>query len=488
VIASTPSWEERSKSSGSSRSLTLLAFAVLLGLYGASMVRQRNPMAEDDVLYFYRYADNLAAGNGYRFNAEEPPVCGASAPLWPVVLAAGEWIGLDVQQSSLAWSVLFSVSAAILLGLVALRLSGPLGVLCLAPLLSIYHLHTTWATSGMESPMTFLLVAAGLLLASGRGGWIALGLVGGLCLVHKVDLVPFGLILLGGSFLWRREHAPRALALAVVLATAWYTFAWATFGSPLPNSFLRKLASDLPRLPHSWFALSAFSIGGGALRAALAVVGFLMLRRRPFVATLAAAQVGIPALAYTLRPPAEGFLWYVVAISPALALLAASGLAGLLRARAGSEPGRFQVALATLVVASLGAWLVHREYPFVDGWHGYLTTHHAPMRDAGVWVDRNMPADARVITRWGYATYYSHRFVYDGSSLNRRPGGEDLFAKYAPEVWITESFRPRTEFRPPWPYVVVRVFEAPSPSDYFVAVLVRDPERAPRRVRRHRRG
>ena len=41
-----------------------LAFAVLLGLQVACLVRMRSPEVVDDAPFFFRYAENLAAGHG----------------------------------------------------------------------------------------------------------------------------------------------------------------------------------------------------------------------------------------------------------------------------------------------------------------------------------------------------------------------------------------------------------------------------------------
>jgi hypothetical protein len=63
-------------------------------------VRQRTPYLEDDAAFFLRYAENIAAGHGWRWNVEEPPVWGASAPLWPVPVALGIRLGLAPQTAS----------------------------------------------------------------------------------------------------------------------------------------------------------------------------------------------------------------------------------------------------------------------------------------------------------------------------------------------------------------------------------------------------
>ena len=89
-------------------------------------------------------------------------------------------------------------------------------------------------------------------------------------------------------------------------------------------------------------------------------------------------------------------------------------------------------------------------------------------------TDRNTPADARVITSWGNSAYYSQRFVYDATFLNRRPEEGDLFVKYRPEVWIWLSWSELHAFRPRRPYRIVWSREDELEGrGFFVAVLLR---------------
>ncbi|MEZ4517512.1 MAG: hypothetical protein R3C44_12005 [Chloroflexota bacterium] len=69
----------------------------------------------DDSFISYRYADNLASGQGITFNPGEQPVEGYSNFLWIVSLAALKMIGLDmtVWASRLGW--LYGVLAIVLL-------------------------------------------------------------------------------------------------------------------------------------------------------------------------------------------------------------------------------------------------------------------------------------------------------------------------------------------------------------------------------------
>src|ERR1700752_1805598 len=89
---------------GQPRILSWLAFGFLFALFAQRLAYQRDPYVVDDAAFFYRYAENIAAGHGWRWNIEEPPVWGASAPLWPPVVALGIKAGLSAVDSALIWS------------------------------------------------------------------------------------------------------------------------------------------------------------------------------------------------------------------------------------------------------------------------------------------------------------------------------------------------------------------------------------------------
>lgn len=368
-------------------------------------------------------------------------------------------------------SLIFSFAATALLGLVAHRLHGARGVLALAPLLAINHLYSTWATSGMESPMTFLLAALALAVASGMGGGVLLGLVAGSCIVHKLDLAPLGLVLLAGTAVWRRTHLRRAVLAASGIVAAWYGFATWHFGSPVPNSFLRKLTADYGSLSPWWFLDNALISGGGLVRLPLAVAGAFALYRRPMLLATALSGVLVPALGYTVKPPPEEFMWYAAATAPFVALLATSGLAWAF-GRSEELPGRGSVFLAALLPPLLVAWpLAALESPRTRRWHDYLRCIEPPMIDAGRWVDQNLPADARVLTCWGHPALASKRFAYDGSFLNRRPEEGNLVLKYEPEAWIHSFFGSPEKFRIPRDYRVARRFTSERARFHVLVML-----------------
>ena len=85
---------------------------------------------------------------------------------------------------------------------------------------------------------------------------LVVGLVAGLLMVNKLDLLPVGGALL--LALWFREGRLLRLVFAVagIMMAIWYGFAWWYFSAPVPNSFLAKALhqDNLPKtIDWNWF-------------------------------------------------------------------------------------------------------------------------------------------------------------------------------------------------------------------------------------------
>ena len=69
----------------------LAATALLLGI-------ALRPLAVDDAFITYRYAHNLATGNGFTYNVGQP-VLSTTAPLYALLLVAGSLLWPDLPRS-----------------------------------------------------------------------------------------------------------------------------------------------------------------------------------------------------------------------------------------------------------------------------------------------------------------------------------------------------------------------------------------------------
>lgn len=224
-----------------------LPAAVLLVLLAVVIVRAS--WVGDDALISLRVALNGAAGNGLVFNVGER-VQAFTHPLWMGVMVLitavfeSPWYPLLVVSWSCALAAVW---------LLARRVAGgsPWGLtlLALAPLSAAF---VDYATSGLENPLSYLLIAlfaaAAVRTEATRQGVLAF-LCAGLLWACRPDLILLVAPVCGWLW-WRLDGWRRrwhALVLAAAVPAAWISCAICYYGFPFPNTAYAKLATELPR-------------------------------------------------------------------------------------------------------------------------------------------------------------------------------------------------------------------------------------------------
>lgn len=145
------------------------------------------------------------------------------------------------------------------------------GLLLSSPLLA--------STVGLE---TYLCVGLfiGLVRYALAGRWLATGIVGGLLVLGRPDLVVVdGVVVL--TVVAARRWALRSGLVAVVVAAPWYLLSWLLLGSALPDTFFLKI--------HDRGGWVGFHFASGPL-------WYLLYQPQPTVLTLVAAGCGLVAL------------------------------------------------------------------------------------------------------------------------------------------------------------------------------------------------
>lgn len=257
---------------------SVIAFAV--ALLAAAIVQ--TAWLCDDAFITFRTVDNFLHGYGLRWNIAER-VQGYTHPLWMlVILCAGLVTRGELFLSVTLISIVISVAGFALLALGIAR--SPWRVLWLAAALAMSRTFLSFATSGLESPLTHLLLIAALYVwlrwPAGRRRLIALSCLTGLALLNRMDSV----LLIGPAFtlsILDEKPRHRAFALAAVGFVpfiAWEGFSLIYYGSLVPNTAHAKLATGIPS---SLLALQGlryartFALWDG-LSAALIMLGFVV--------------------------------------------------------------------------------------------------------------------------------------------------------------------------------------------------------------------
>lgn len=295
-------------SEGSARTpAVLVTTGLLLLLFGALLVLEcrvafhSRKTAVDDAYIVFRYAKNLGAGHGFRWNATGTPSEGFSSTVAMVAIAGLMRIGID----PLVAALILNLAGAVIMtaGLLA---AGGFRTWA-APLTALPALYVVTdlnfavhASRGLETAF-FVAMAVLLILLAGHvvraaaprsRGFIGLALASlflGLCR-PEAPLIVGACWLVAAIVLWRRGEPLREMAagIGVLLAGAALYEGWRIwyFGAPLPTPYYVK--ANLP----SWLGVRetmAFAVEYRELLIPAAVLSIacwlLLLRRTGAVAT-----------------------------------------------------------------------------------------------------------------------------------------------------------------------------------------------------------
>jgi hypothetical protein len=201
----------------------------------------------EDAYITYRYAENLAHGNGLAYNVGER-VEGFTSFLWTILLSAATTLHLPIVETSHIASVVAGLSMlAIVAPLMRAMLpNAPTWTAAVAAaLVAADGSFAYYAASGMETTAFALVVAIALLLAS-RGGSLRANIAAGVVLAASAMLRPEGagyaalavaaLAVHAGD----RRDALRVGASFAAVFLPYFAARWAYFGWPLPNTYYAK--------------------------------------------------------------------------------------------------------------------------------------------------------------------------------------------------------------------------------------------------------
>ncbi len=327
-----------------------MAVAFFLAITARILFHYSTGFVIDDAFITYRYAENIALGNGFVYNLGER-VLGTTTPLFTLILSAFATAGISVYKASLAVSLLCSGFTAI----IVLRLAQSLRftLWCWAPVLlyALFPRSLPMETGGMETALFTVLITAAIYFHHRGQHFYAMGSAT-LASVTR----PEGLLLMALLLLWSALRQPRSvIGLLVIPATLigpWVLFAWRYFGSPIPNSVAAKLALYSRYGTEGPLANIAFLLGlhnplGWAM-VALAIPGTWWLLKKQNFGRLAVVWIAGMLGFYTFNQ-SHIFLWYIVPIYPVFLVLATAFFPWLSERLKWSRP-RVEVASKVVLV------------------------------------------------------------------------------------------------------------------------------------------
>lgn len=381
--------------------------------------------AADDFFITYRYAFNLAHGEGFVFNPGER-VFGLTNPGFGLLLA-----GLTLLTRvpiHLLGSALFAISLWALIGLLLLsaREGFERATVAIGGTLVVGS-TALWINHGSEAPTVLVLLVLAAIIARERP--LLAGGLAGAAVWFRPDAL-LGVLLLV-ALLWLDSRRPpwrlAGAAFAIVLLGAIAALAY--FGELLPSTLEAKHAMAESRT-QSWsgpirFWQRSFPLLSRHWSEGLfLVLGMGMAGLYPLVArsgrplrlvalygvalALAYPVLGVPFFPWYTVPPLVTLLFGVAALGVAVA----QGLAAALD-REGSDRQRvLAVALALLIVAAPGSLIARGGWSWLESFEGY--GRYETYKQAALWVKQSSaPGDRLAYGEIGALAYFSERPVDD---------------------------------------------------------------------------
>ena len=224
---------------------------VLLGLGLYTMVVLRCAWISDDAYITFRTVDNLVSGHGLTWNIDER-VQAFTHPLWALVLAAAYALTREIHLTAIAISAILAVGTALLYAarLTTTSLAATVGIV----VLGLSKAYVDYSTSGLENPLTHLLLALYFIAYVKRPhtdrSLGLLALLGGLVALNRMDAI---LLVLPGLLQCAYERRSLRTVGLVVLGLAplviWELFSLLYYGFPFPNTAYAKLNTGLAAGP-----------------------------------------------------------------------------------------------------------------------------------------------------------------------------------------------------------------------------------------------
>lgn len=398
---------------------------------------------QDDAFITYRYARNLARGQGFVYNPGEY-VLGTTTPLYTMLLALlNRLSGQDLRVIS----HVLSMGSLWLGGLVLYRLGGELNPAPAAGSAVVYVTSPLLISNvGMET--LFLLALALVAIHSYLAGRRVLaGVLLGLLLLTRYETVLLLAVLVVHDFI-RRRRTPFWVSGAVLTFLPWAIFAVQSFGHVVPQSASAKLVERAAGhgIPFAEGALVWWNVYLAQSRWYLVYLPLLLLgtysllRTRPIDTAFRLILAWSLSYFFLASLVAGSFSWYYGPLFPLFSILIALGarfvgefaadvatLAPSLRqARVVLHSAFLFLVLLGIVALQVSSWLA--------GWvlhEGRVTdTRYVCHREVAQWLSREGGEGASLAAlEIGVIGYYTELRIVD------------LFGLVTPEIapWLSQG-------------------------------------------------
>lgn len=216
---------------------------IVMAVLGYGIIVIRHAWLSDDAYITFRTVDNFINGYGLTWNVAER-VQAYTHPLWMLLLSAVYFFTREIFFSSHLLSIAISLLTVSLL--VSRLADSSIAAFGGVAVLALSKAFVDYSTSGLENPLTHLLLVTFLIVylksdINPRRVFV-LSLLMALGILNRMDTALLFLPALGWAlFKLRNRAAVYAAALGLVPALVWELFSLFYYGSLFPNTAFAKL-------------------------------------------------------------------------------------------------------------------------------------------------------------------------------------------------------------------------------------------------------
>ena len=230
--------------------LLLAGLSALLILF--AVIITRRAWLGDDAYITFRTVDNFINGYGLTWNVDER-VQAYTHPLWMLLLSLVYFFTHEIYYTSIILSLLISIITVWILAFKVSR--SPLAAIFAVLILTLCNAFVDYATSGLENPLSHLLLVIFLAVyfhgKPGEKNLLILSLIASLGLTNRMDTALLFLpMLLYRTYEVRTWKGIGMLVLGQIPFISWEIFSILYYGFPFPNTSYAKLNTGISTLAY----------------------------------------------------------------------------------------------------------------------------------------------------------------------------------------------------------------------------------------------
>jgi hypothetical protein len=410
---------QKSTSATRSSSLRTLGLALLyVGLVTTSLYLVYSQWAYDDPFITYRYAQNLAAGNGFVYNPGER-ILSTTTPLFTLLLAALSPLWNDLPHLANLISALSMAIGGLFLWDLARSWKTPWVGWAALFLYPLFPLIVT--TFGSETPL-YLAFCLGAFAFYARRNYNLAACLAALAVLTRPDGILAPAVLAVDYWIRVRRPIPwTAILIFSGLLLPWFLFAWIYFGSPLPVTLAAKQHQGAMAISQR-FAPGLLTVLRPYLKQwyfwielGLALLGVIWMIWHARIWLLFLSWTALYFIGYTVLGVSRYF-WYYAPLAPGFLAVVGLGITAIFDVWTNHRPSSTRllwwICFGGIVILALGQGIHLWRMRAVS--NPRLLAYQA----AGDWLRDNTPVTARVgALEIGAIGYYAQRPIIDFAGL-----------------------------------------------------------------------